>query len=166
MVWFSAILLVLAVCFLRGVEDVAPYNEWGNSVRRHIVCSCHLFSNGRFNISLRFMAHLLRKYVIARNIVRSFIRFRTNRRSLTNLGRGGAMFAKQTCHGAKRSMLASRRKVVRAVFRLRTNEWSLSISVGGDVLDAPQRCLHYLSASTVVRTYPKAPSGRELARSD
>ena len=26
-----------------------------------------------------------------------------------NLGRGGAMFAKQTCHGAKRSMLASSR---------------------------------------------------------
>ena len=32
------------------------------------------------------------------------------------------MFAKQTCHGAKRSMLASRRNVVCTIFRLRTNE--------------------------------------------
>ena len=31
--------------------------------------------------------------------------------------RAGAMFAKQTCHGAKRSMLASRRHVVRSIFR-------------------------------------------------
>ena len=41
--------------------------------------------------------------------VRTIFRWRTNKRSLTNLGRGGAMFAKQTCHGAKRSMLASSR---------------------------------------------------------
>ena len=34
------------------------------------------------------------------------------------------MFAKQTCHGAKRSMLASRRHVVRTIFRLRTNKRS------------------------------------------
>ena len=36
-------------------------------------------------------------------------RLRTNKRISLNLGRGGAMFAKQTCHGAKRSMLASSR---------------------------------------------------------
>ena len=55
---------------------------------------------------------------IARDVVRAIIRLRTNERLSLNLGRAGAMFAKQTCHGAKRSMLASRRKVVRAIFRL------------------------------------------------
>ena len=85
-------MLVLAGCFLRGVEDVAPYNEWGNSVLRHIVCSCHLFSNGRFNISLRFMAHLLRKYVIAPTV----------RNKIKSVGEASI----------------SSRKVVRAVLRL------------------------------------------------
>ena len=75
--------------------------------------------------------------------------------------RAGAMFAKQTCHGAKRSMLASRRNVVRSIFRLRTNKRSPTNSVGGDVLDAPHRCSHYLSAEKVVRTYPRLPLGGE-----
>ena len=34
--------------------------------------------------------------------------------------RAGAMFAKQTCHGAKRSMLASRRNVARSIFRIQS----------------------------------------------
>ena len=39
------------------------------------------------------------------------------------------------------------RNVVRTIFRLRTNKRSPINSVGGDVLDAPQRCSHYLTAT-------------------
>ena len=54
------------------------------------------------------------------------------RRILINICRAGAMFAKQTCHGAKRSMLASRRDVVRTIFWIHTNEWiSLDLGRGG-----------------------------------
>ena len=112
-------------------------------MRRNGVCSCRLFAK-------REAKRLPYK--------RDFIQRR----------RAGAMFAKQTCHGAKRSMLASRRNVVCTIFWIHTNEWiSLDLgrggacssrrnvvcntfrlrtnkrsptnSVGGDVLDAPKK---------------------------
>ena len=46
---------------------------------------------------------------------------------------------------------------VRSFFRLRTNERLPTNSVGGDVLDAPQRCSLYLSTSTHICSQPKAP---------
>ena len=54
--------------------------------------------------------------------------------------RAGAMFAKQTCHGAKRSMLASRRNVVRSIFRICTNERIFLNTCRGDHILAKQVC--------------------------
>ena len=54
------------------------------------------------------------------------------RRILINICRAGA---------------CSRRHVVRTIFRIRTNKRLPTNSVGGDVLDAPQRCSRYLSAA-------------------
>ena len=54
---------------------------------------------------------------------------------------------------------------VRSIFRLCTNERLPTISVGGDVPDAPQRCSHYLTASTDVRTYQEpSPVGEGGSR--
>ena len=86
--------------------------------------------------------------------------------------RGDHILAKQVCHEAKRNIESPAtlsalsfgfaqtngnhlppcrdrrpRLSVRTVFRLRTNERLPTNFVGGDVLDAPQRCSHYLTAT-------------------
>ena len=89
---------VLAVCFFRGVEDVAPYNEWGELG----IPPQRLFSSFVFMRAIQYFASLhgtLASQVcdrpygteqniicrgdsrIARNVVRTFIRLRTNKRS-------------------------------------------------------------------------------------
>ena len=74
------------VCF-SGRRRRPPTMTGGNLVCYHIVCYFRMFAK-------REAKRLPYK--------RDFIQRR----------RAGAMFAKQTCHGAKRSMLASRRNVV------------------------------------------------------
>ena len=76
----AAICLVLAVCFNGASRTSPPTMNGGIRCSAILFGSHHLFSNGRFNISLRFMAHLLRKYVIARDVVRAIIRLRANER--------------------------------------------------------------------------------------
>ena len=62
---FATIMFVRGVCFFRGVEDVAPYGLITECGSPPYCLFSPFVSYGRFNISLRFMAHLLRKYVIA-----------------------------------------------------------------------------------------------------
>ena len=64
-------------------------------------------------------------------------------------------------YGASRTSPPTMNKVFRSIFRLRTNKRSPTNSVGGDVLDAPQRCPLYFSASIYVRIYQKPSSERK-----
>ena len=59
---------------------------------------------------------------------------------------GAITYLRSKC-AMKRSEILIARNVVRSIFRLRTNKRLPTNSVGGDVLDAPSRCSHYLSAS-------------------
>ena len=67
---FAAVLFVLAVCFFRGVGDVAPYGA-----EQNIIC------RGDHILAKQVCHEAKRNIESPRNVVRTTFRFRTNKRS-------------------------------------------------------------------------------------
>ena len=103
---FAAICLVLTVCFMRAIQYFASLH---GTLASQV---CDRPYGAEQNIICRGDSR------IARNVVRSFFRLRTNKQLSLDLGRAGA---------------CSRRKVVRAIFRLQPMfAFNQSLPLGGE----------------------------------